>query len=124
MNNAKLYGRTINWEEIPAEDVRAGVSRRVYTSDAVMLVRNTVEEGHEARPHRHDFDQLVQIDDGRCDYYVSGEAHPMGPGDLMLVPAGAEHYIAVTEGPCINIDVFAPPRADYADLIADPAEAQ
>ena len=122
MNSARLYARTINWDEIPTEIVRPGVSRRVYSTDAVMLVQNIVEGGHEARPHAHEFDQLVQITDGRCDYFVSGKAHAMGPGDLMLVPARAEHYFVVSDGPCINVDVFAPPRSDYRNLIADPAE--
>ncbi|MDQ1572760.1 MAG: hypothetical protein QOH44_319, partial [Actinomycetota bacterium] len=38
------------------------------------------------------------------------------PRDVMLVPRGAEHYIEVTSGPCINIDIFVPPRSDYAHL--------
>ena len=40
------------------------------------------------------------------------------PRDVMLVPRGAEHYIEVTDGPCVNLDVFVPPRADYAHLTA------
>jgi quercetin dioxygenase-like cupin family protein len=65
-------------------------------------------------PHHHDdFDQLVLILGGRCKYYVDGVPHEMGPGSMLLVPRGAEHYIEPTEGPCINVDVFTPPRADF-----------
>ncbi|NWJ73934.1 cupin domain-containing protein [Pseudonocardia sp. ICBG1122] len=117
---AKLASRVVGWEQIPAEEVRPGISRRTYATDDVMLVRNVVEYGHELRPHHHEFDQLVYIDSGRCDYVVDGVAHPMGPGDLLLVPARAEHYIAVTEGPCTNIDLFTPPRTDIPDLIDGP----
>ena len=78
---------------------------------------NTVEKGLEVRPHAHDdFDQLVFILEGTADYYVSGVPHRMGPRDVTLVPRGAEHYIEVTEGPCVNIDIFVPPRADYTHL--------
>jgi hypothetical protein len=38
----------------------------------------------------------------------------MTAGSMLLVPAGAEHYIQPLSEPCINLDVFAPPRADYA----------
>ena len=123
MSNAKLYARVINWDQIPTEAVRPGVSRRVYATETVMLVRNVIELGHEARPHQHEFDQLVHIVSGRCDYFVDEHAHPMGPGDLMLVPARTEHYIVVTDGPCVNIDLFAPPRGDYPDLIADQGDS-
>lgn len=124
MYNKHLYGRVVNWSDIPGNVARRGVTQRAYASDQVMLVQNTVEEGLEVKPHSHeDFDQLVYITEGVCDYHVSGQPHRMGPGDLMLVPAGAEHYIDVIEGPCHNIDIFVPPRADYAHLVAWVSEA-
>lgn len=118
-HNDELYGRVVNFDDIPHEVARPGITRKAYASDEVMIVWNTVEKGLEVRPHAHDdFDQLVFILEGAADYYVSGVAHPMGPRDVMLVPRGAEHYIEVTDGPCVNIDVFVPPRADYAHLTA------
>jgi quercetin dioxygenase-like cupin family protein len=119
MRNEKLYRRVVSWDDIPAEEVRRGVSRRGYASDEVMLMWNVVEQGMELKPHSHeDFDQLVCIFEGRCNYYVDGVPHEMGPGSMMLVPAGAEHYIEPIESPCANLDVFVPPRADYEDSLA------
>lgn len=118
MDNRKLYGRVINWDEMPAESPRPGVSRRAYATDRVMLVRNVLQADLEVRPHSHDFDQLVYIVEGRCNFVIEGTEHPMGPGDMMLVPAGAEHFAVVTEAPCVNIDFFTPPRADYAHLVS------
>jgi quercetin dioxygenase-like cupin family protein len=117
MHNEALYGRVINWEDIPSEVARPGVSRKAYSTDRVMLVRNELEEGLEVRPHSHHFDQLVQIVHGRCEFYISGKPHGMGPGDIVLVPARSEHYITVTDGPCVNIDLFVPPRSDYMHLL-------
>jgi quercetin dioxygenase-like cupin family protein len=117
--NESLYGRVVNWSEIPEEQVRRGVRRRGYSTDDVMLMWNTVEEGMELKPHSHeDFDQLVCIFEGRCNYYVDGEPHEMGAGSMMLVPAGAEHYIEPLESPCANLDIFVPPRADYESSLA------
>jgi quercetin dioxygenase-like cupin family protein len=114
MRNEKLYRQVVSWDQIPAEAVRPGVSRRGYSTDEVMLMWNTVEREMELKPHSHeDFDQLVCIFEGRCNYYVDGEPHEMGPGSMMLVPAGAEHYIEPLEGSCENLDIFVPPRADY-----------
>lgn len=119
MYNEHLYGRVVNWDDIPGNVVRPGVTQRAYSSDQVMVVHNTVEKGLQVRPHSHDdFDQLVYIVSGVCDYNVAGTPHRMSAGDLTLVPAGAEHYIDVIEGPCHNIDIFVPPRTDYAHLLA------
>ena len=69
------------------------------------------------RPHSHaDFDQLALILEGEADYYVDDVPHRMTAGSMLLVPAGAEHYIKPLTEPCINLDVFAPPREDYADI--------
>src|SRR6478672_4967232 len=104
MLNEKLYERVVNWEDLPSESPRPGVSRKGYGSDEVMLVRNVIELGLEVKPHSHDdFDQLVCILEGKCDFFIGGTAHKMGPGDMTLVPRGVEHYIDVIEGPCINI---------------------
>ena len=119
MRNEKLYRQVVNWDEIPEEDVRRGVRRRGYATDEVMLMWNTVERGMELKPHSHDdFDQLVCIFEGRCNYYVEGRAHEMGPGSMMLVPAGAEHYIEPLDENCENLDIFVPPRADYEPSLA------
>lgn len=114
MRNEKLYRRVVSWDQIPEEYVRPGVNRRGYATDEVMLMWNVVERGLELKPHTHeDFDQLVCIFEGSCNYYVDGVAHEMGPGSMMLVPAGSEHYIEPIESPCANLDIFVPPRADY-----------
>lgn len=116
-HNDKLYSRVVSFDDIPEEEARRGIRRKAYASDEVMIVWNTVEQGLEVRPHSHDdFDQLVFILEGEADYHVSGVAYRMRPRDLMLVPRGAEHFIEVTSGPCINIDIFVPPREDYAHL--------
>lgn len=116
--NAALYGRVVNWEDIPEETVRPGVRRRVYATDEVMIAWHSLDVGMAVNPHSHpDFDQLVYIAEGVCDYHVAGTPHRMRPGSLLLVPAGAQHHIVPIEGPCINIDVFVPPRADFASSL-------
>jgi quercetin dioxygenase-like cupin family protein len=114
--NPMLFGRVVNWADIPQVQLRPGVRRRVYSTDQVMLAHHELEVGMDLNPHRHeDFDQLVYIAEGRCNYYVQGVAHDLVAGSFLLVPRGAEHYVEPTEGPCVNIDIFVPPRADFAD---------
>jgi quercetin dioxygenase-like cupin family protein len=70
------------------------------------------------RPHSHDFDQIALIVAGRAVYHIGDEANQVGPGSVMLIPAGVDHYIEpVGDETVENIDVFAPARADYAHLL-------
>ncbi|TDC84355.1 cupin domain-containing protein [Actinomadura sp. 7K507] len=113
--NAKLYNRVIGWADMPETEMRKGVRRRVYSTDEVMVAHHTLDVGMDLNPHSHaDFDQLVYIAEGRCNYYVEGVPHEMTAGTFLLVPSGAEHYIEPLEEPCVNIDIFVPPRADFA----------
>jgi quercetin dioxygenase-like cupin family protein len=113
--SAALYGQVVAWDDIPEETVRPGVRRRVYSTDEVMIAWHSLDVGMAVNPHSHtDFDQLVYIAEGLCDYHVAGTPHRMKAGSLLLVPAGAEHHIVPIEGPCINLDIFVPPRTDFS----------
>ncbi len=111
--NAKLFGKIVNWADIPQTQLRRGVRRRVYATDEVMVAHHELAVGMDLNPHTHeDFDQLVYIASGRCNYYINGTAHDLTEGSFLLVPRGAQHYVEPTESPCVNIDIFVPPRAD------------
>jgi quercetin dioxygenase-like cupin family protein len=117
-HNPALFGRVVNWDDIPQVQLRPGVRRRVYSTDQVMLAHHELDLGMDLNPHHHDdFDQLVYIASGRCNYYIEGVAHDLVAGSFLLVPRGAEHYVQPTEAPCVNIDIFTPPRADFADAL-------
>ena len=113
-----LYNKVFLWEELPQEVVREGVRRCAFATDDYMMVMNVIEAEMTPNPHTHEtFDQLVYIVSGRAHYHVSGVAHEMGPGSIMMVPAGAEHYLTPIDGPVHNLDIFSPPRADYQHLL-------
>lgn len=122
MSSKNLYRRVVKWDDLALEDVRPGVRRCAYTTDDIQLVMNHVEPGMDLRPHSHnDFDQLVYIVSGRANYYIDDVAYEMHAGSMLLVPAGAPHYVDPIE-PTLNLDIFVPPRADYAHLAAYEAE--
>jgi quercetin dioxygenase-like cupin family protein len=123
--------KAVRWEDIPDEAVREGVRRRGIGNRDVLLVMNECRPGMDLKPHSHDFDQLALIVSGTAIYHVGDDHNEVGPGSVMLVPAGVEHYIEPTgTEPVMNLDVFAPAREDYLHLldwmperlgVADPA---
>jgi quercetin dioxygenase-like cupin family protein len=108
----------VRWEDIPDEEVRAGVRRRGFGTKDCLLVMNECAPGMDLRPHVHTFDQIAMVVSGRANYYVGDERSEMGPGSVLLIPAGREHYIEpVGEEVVRNIDVFAPCRDDLRHLL-------
>ena len=114
------FGCAAHWDSIPGEVVRRGVSRKGFGTRDVILVMNDIDPEIEVAPHKHDdFNQIATIVEGTAIYHVGDVAHRVGPGSLLLIPAGVLHYIEPTgDGPVRNLDVFAPARSDYHHLLA------
>lgn len=112
-----MYATT--WDEIPGEEARPGVRRRGFGTDECLLVYNECAPGMQLKPHSHDFDQIGMITQGRARFHIGDSVEEVGPGAIMLIPAGVEHYIEPMGAEVVhNIDVFVPLREDYRHLIA------
>lgn len=109
---------SITWDEIPEESVRAGVKRRGFGTSQCLLVMNECTPGMDLNPHVHEFDQIAMIVSGQAHYYVGDQKNEMGPGSILLVPAGKTHYIEPIGNEVVkNIDIFAPARSDLMHLL-------
>lgn len=108
-----------NWNELDREVVRPGVERVGFSSDKVMCVMNWLSPGMAVFPHRHPFEQLVLIVQGRARFYIEDEIVEAGPGSMIRIPPDALHHAEpIGDEVVLNLDVFAPPRGDYQHLIA------
>jgi quercetin dioxygenase-like cupin family protein len=107
------------WSDIPDEFVREGVRRRAFGNEQAQLVMNELTPGMKTFPHVHeDFDQIATIVSGTAIYHVNGVPHEVGPGSLILIPAGQPHYIEPTgTEKVMNLDVFGPARKDLIHLL-------
>ena len=107
------------WDEIPDEVVREGVRRKGFGNDGALLVMNELTPGMKLFPHVHEeFDQIATIVSGTAIYHVNGVGHPVGPGSLILIPAGQPHFIEPTGTETVrNLDVFGPARKDLIHLL-------
>lgn len=104
-----------NVEQLRSKAVRDGVSRRVFTGDGATLAWTTLQPGHTPRPHAHDYEQIVYIVSGRARFTVGGESAEMGPGDVLLVPPGVQHFAeTLGDEPCVDLSIFTPRRDEYA----------
>jgi mannose-6-phosphate isomerase-like protein (cupin superfamily) len=107
--------------KLPRETLAGGLyERSAYRGDNSLVVFNTIDPDLvRPEPHHHPFDQIVLIAEGHAVFEVNGEQYQCPPRSIMRIPPNLPHTgWPVGRKTVLNIDVFAPMRADYAHLVA------
>lgn len=62
-------------------------------------------------PHRHPYDEVQFIQQGRGLWNVEGEEFEAGAGDILVIKAGEIHsFRCIGDGPLVQLDVHLSPR--------------
>lgn len=62
-------------------------------------------------PHRHPYDEIQFIQNGRGRYTVSGETFEAGAGDIFVIKAGEVHsFKCIGDEPLVQLDIHMSPR--------------
>lgn len=73
------------------------------------------EIGRGPRLHRHRYDELVYVIEGRSRWTVDGREFDAGPGDILVVRVGEKHrFVSLT--PLRQIDIHLNPTFEQEDL--------
>jgi mannose-6-phosphate isomerase-like protein (cupin superfamily) len=64
----------------------------------ISLILDHSEPGRGPRLHRHPYDETWVIVDGNLTFQAGDESQTAGPGDVVIVPAGAPHKFT-NQGP-------------------------
>lgn len=116
--NESAKTRVHEWSALPKEVVRPGVKRAGFRGDDVLMVMNWLDPGMEVNPHSHPCEQLVYVVKGTMRFVVDGEELVAGAGSLIRIPPDVEHFgEPIGDEQVLNLDVFAPIRADYRHLV-------
>lgn len=93
--------------------IRSAISKKF--SSATLQIWEITPDGY-APFHHHDACQLIYIQHGTADIYVSGEPYELSAGSFIFVPGGAEHKVGNKgTSTVVNVDLFLPGRADRID---------
>jgi quercetin dioxygenase-like cupin family protein len=107
-----------HWDTLPKEPVRPGVTRAGFRGDDVLMVMNWLQPGMQVNPHRHPFEQLVYIVQGKMRFVVGDEVIEAKAGSVIRIPPDVEHYgEPIGDETVLNLDVFSPIRDDYRHLV-------
>ena len=99
--------------------------REIATGEHSQVVAMTIPAGEEIGEEVHtENDQLLVFVDGEGEAVLEGRSSPVGPNDLVLVPAGTRHnFINTGGGPLRLVTVYAPPEHAPGTVHQTKAEA-
>jgi quercetin dioxygenase-like cupin family protein len=62
-------------------------------------------------PHRHPYDEIQFVQQGRGVWVVNGEESEAGAGDILVIKAGEVHsFTCIGDEPLVQVDVHLSPR--------------
>ena len=68
-------------------------------------------------PHRHPYDEIQFIREGRGIYNVNGEEFEAGAGEILVIKAGEVHsFRCIGDSPLVQLDVHLSPTFIQEDL--------
>ncbi len=101
-------------DEVQPTEMMPGLVRRTLAwGEKVMMCEFTADAGVEVPLHTHPHEQVGFVQSGRVAFTVAGKTWIATPGDSYAIPGGVEHAARFLE-PTVLIEVFSPPREEYA----------
>lgn len=98
--------------------------QEVITGDFSQVVVMNIPPKGEIGEEVHKVDQTLIIVEGNGETILNGECSPVGPGTLVLVPAGTKHnFINTGTGELKLFTVYAPPQHAPGTIHKTKAEA-
>ncbi|GGN22831.1 MULTISPECIES: cupin domain-containing protein [Marinomonas] len=99
--------------EVPLEDLGAGVSRKIMAySDNIMTVEVHFEKDAIGPLHSHPHEQLTYVLSGKFEFTIGDETKIVGPGDTLYKKPNVLHGCRCLE-PGTLLDNFTPVRKDF-----------
>jgi quercetin dioxygenase-like cupin family protein len=109
--SAKHY----RWNDLTAEPLKGGISRRLVTGDRMMIAHVYFKKGDDVPRHSHDNEQITYILEGALQFWLGARGErelTVRAGEVLVIPGGLPHRALALED-TLDVDIFDPPRADW-----------
>lgn len=93
-----------------------GIKARAVNGERMTMAVIDLEPNVALRQHHHENEQLGFVIAGVITMRIGSERQELTAGDTYSIPSGVPHDAVAGPQGCTVADVFAPIRADWADL--------
>lgn len=101
------------------EQVAPKLKRKWLTGNQSTFAYWKMDEGAHVPRHQHPNEQTTYIQNGSVRVLINGTEHIVKAGGVLIIPANTPHEFFCLEDGTVDIDFFAPPRADWINGTAD-----
>lgn len=107
--------RHFRWDDMPKEQVTDQISRRLITSERMMLAHVYLDKGSIVPKHQHENEQLTYILEGVLRFRIGEDQREevlVRAGEVLVIPSNVPHSAEALED-TLDVDIFCPPRQDW-----------
>ena len=105
------------WEDLPKEQLKPDLGRRLILTERLMLAHVYLEKGCVVPKHSHENEQLTYILKGLLRFSLGddeSEVVDVAAGEVLHIPSNLPHKAEAIET-TLDVDIFCPPRQDWLD---------
>jgi quercetin dioxygenase-like cupin family protein len=103
------------WKDLPAEPMKGTITRKLITSERMMIAHVFLKKGDDVPHHSHENEQITYILEGALHFWLGekGEREiTVRAGEVLVIPSYLPHRALAVED-TLDVDVFNPPREDW-----------
>ena len=103
------------WAELPAEPLKGTITRRLVTSDRMMIAHVYFKQGDDVPRHSHENEQITYILEGALEFWFGAADERrliVRAGEVVVIPSLLPHR-ALALADTLDVDIFCPPRQDW-----------
>jgi quercetin dioxygenase-like cupin family protein len=111
--SAKHY----RWADLTAEPLKGGITRKLITSERMMIAHVYLKKGDDVPRHTHENEQITYILEGALHFWLGANETreiTVRAGEVLVIPSNLPHRALALED-TLDVDVFNPPRRDWLD---------
>ncbi len=105
----------VRWNELKAEKLKGGLTRKLITSDRMMIAHVHFDKGDDVPRHSHENEQITYILEGALLFKLGANDEReviVRAGEVLVIPSFLPHSAVALED-TLDVDVFNPPRQDW-----------
>ena len=103
----------IKQDSLPLSNIARELVGRQYGDLGVCIIFVDAPPGRGPGLHKHPYEEVFIVQEGRGSFTVGDEELEAGPGDILIVPAGEPHaFVNSGDGPLRQIDIHVSPHFD------------